>query len=60
MLFSCLGTTLKAAGSKDKQWYIDYQIPLQFAQIAKRNGVPPSCYYQHMGHPPIAKYFIRK
>ena len=39
VLFSCLGTTLKAAGSKDKQWHIDYEMPLQFAEIAKRNGV---------------------
>ena len=39
VLFSCLGTTLKAAGSKDKQWHIDYEIPFQFAEIAKRNGV---------------------
>ncbi|MES1224608.1 MAG: NAD(P)H-binding protein [Bacteroidota bacterium] len=39
VLFSCLGTTLKTAGSKDKQWHIDYEIPLQFAEIAKRNGV---------------------
>jgi len=37
--FSCLGTTLKAAGSKDKQWKIDYEIPLKFAGIAKENGV---------------------
>src|SRR6478752_3336319 len=40
VLFSCLGTTLKAAGSKDKQWHIDYEIPLKFAEIAKRNGLP--------------------
>jgi uncharacterized protein YbjT (DUF2867 family) len=39
VLFSCLGTTLKAAGSKDKQWDIDYEIPAKFAGIAKRNGV---------------------
>jgi len=37
--FSCLGTTLKAAGSKAKQWHIDYDIPAKFAEIAKRNGV---------------------
>jgi len=37
--FSCLGTTLKAAGSKDKQRHIDYEIPLKFAEIAKRQGV---------------------
>ena len=39
VLFSCLGTTLKAAGSKDKQWHIDYDIPLKFAEIARENGV---------------------
>lgn len=39
VLFSCLGTTLKAAGSKERQWHIDYEIPLQFAELANRNGV---------------------
>jgi hypothetical protein len=24
--FSCLGTTLKPAGSREKQWHIDYDI----------------------------------
>lgn len=38
--FSCLGTTLKAAGTKDKQWHIDYEIPMKFAAIAKANGIP--------------------
>ena len=38
--FSCLGTTLKAAGSKKMQWHIDHDIPLKFAEIARRNGVP--------------------
>jgi uncharacterized protein YbjT (DUF2867 family) len=37
--FSCLGTTLKTAGSKDKQQHIDYEIPAKFAEIAKRNGI---------------------
>lgn len=37
--FSCLGTTVKAAGSKEKQWQIDYDIPVKFGEIAKRNGV---------------------
>jgi uncharacterized protein YbjT (DUF2867 family) len=39
VLFSCLGTTLKAAGSKDKQRHIDHEIPLKFAEMAKANGV---------------------
>jgi uncharacterized protein YbjT (DUF2867 family) len=37
--FSCLGTTLKIAGSKEKQYHIDFEIPLMFAVIAKRNGI---------------------
>ncbi len=37
--FNCMGTTLKAAGSKEKQWHIDYEIPVKFAEIAKRNGI---------------------
>lgn len=37
--FSCLGTTLKAAGSQANQWHIDYEIPLKFAAIAKANQV---------------------
>ncbi|MRG46692.1 NAD(P)H-binding protein [Chitinophaga sp. SYP-B3965] len=38
--FLCLGTTLKAAGSKEKQWHIDYDIPLKFAGIASEKGIP--------------------
>ncbi|MDA6130770.1 NAD(P)H-binding protein, partial [Escherichia coli] len=29
VLFSCLGTTLKAAGSKEAQWKIDYDYQYQ-------------------------------
>ena len=39
VLFSCLGTTLKAAGSKEKQWEIDFKIPARFAAIARENRV---------------------
>jgi uncharacterized protein YbjT (DUF2867 family) len=39
VLFSCLGTTLKAAGTKANQWHIDYEIPVKFAEVAKANGV---------------------
>lgn len=38
--FSCLGTTLKTAGSKEAQKHIDYEIPLKFAEITKKNGIP--------------------
>lgn len=39
VFFSCLGTTLKAAGSEENQKKIDFDIPANFAQLAKDNGV---------------------
>lgn len=39
VLFSCLGTTLKTAGSKGAQWKIDYEYQYRFAKIAKENNV---------------------
>ncbi|KAF2333725.1 NAD(P)H-binding protein [Flavobacterium daemonense] len=39
VLFSCLGTTLKDAGSKENQWKIDYDIPADFASAARKNEV---------------------
>jgi len=39
VLFSALGTTLKAAGSKEAQWKIDYDYQYEFAKSAKENQV---------------------
>jgi uncharacterized protein YbjT (DUF2867 family) len=39
ILFSCLGTTRATAGSLEKQWHIDYEIPTKFAKTAKGNGI---------------------
>lgn len=39
VLFSCLGTTLKAAGSKEAQWKIDYDYQYMFAKFARENNV---------------------
>lgn len=58
--FSCLGTTLKAAGSKDKQWHIDYEIPLKFAEIAKRNGVSKMVLVSAYGASPTSSVFYSK
>ena len=38
--FSCLGTTLAVAGSKEAQWRIDYDYQYAFARQCKANGVP--------------------
>lgn len=40
VLFFCLGTTIKAAGSQEAMWAIDHDLQLAFAQAAQRNGVP--------------------
>ena len=38
--FSCLGTTLAQAGSKEAQWRVDYDYQWQFAERCRQNGVP--------------------
>lgn len=40
VLFSCLGTTLKLAGSKEAQYLVDYTYQYHFAKAARANGVP--------------------
>jgi uncharacterized protein YbjT (DUF2867 family) len=37
--FCCLGTTLKKAGSKSKQFQIDHDYVVNFAQLANEKGV---------------------
>lgn len=38
VVFSCLGTTLKAAGSKEAQYKVDYTYQYEFAQAAAEHG----------------------
>lgn len=40
VLFSCLGTTLKLAGSKEAQWKIDHDYQYYFAKAAAGHQVP--------------------
>lgn len=39
ILFSCLGTTLKDAGSKEAQWKVDHDYQYCFSEAARENGV---------------------
>lgn len=39
VLFSALGTTLRAAGSRDAQWRVDHTYQLETAHAAATNGV---------------------
>ncbi|MFN8284474.1 MAG: oxidoreductase [Chitinophagales bacterium] len=38
VIFCCLGTTIKVAGSKEVFKKVDYEYPYQIAQVAKKNG----------------------
>lgn len=58
--FSCLGTTLKAAGTKEKQWHIDHDIPLAFARIARANGVPAAVILSAHGASSTSKVFYSR
>ena len=40
VLFSCMGTTIKAAGTQEAQWKVDYTYQYEAAKAAKVNGVP--------------------
>jgi uncharacterized protein YbjT (DUF2867 family) len=39
VLFNALGTTIKNAGSKAEQQRVDRDLPMNFAQIASKNGI---------------------
>lgn len=39
VVFCCMGTTIKVAGSQDAFVRVDYTYVLDFAQFAKRNGI---------------------
>ena len=39
VLFSCLGTTIKVAGSQEAQWKVDYTYQFDAAKAARSNGV---------------------
>jgi uncharacterized protein YbjT (DUF2867 family) len=58
--FTCLGTTRKAAGSKEKQWHIDHDIPLGFAKLAKKNGVPRAVVVSAYGASATSRVFYSK
>lgn len=60
ILFSCLGTTAKAAGSKEAQWHIDHDIPAKFAEIAKMNGTPVVVLLSAYGASATSRIFYSK
>jgi uncharacterized protein YbjT (DUF2867 family) len=58
--FSCLGTTLKDAGSKDAQKKVDFNYQYEFAKAAKENDVEDYILVSAYGANPQSKIFYSK
>ncbi|AZB22347.1 NAD-dependent epimerase/dehydratase family protein [Kaistella haifensis] len=58
--FSCLGTTLKAAGSKEAQRKVDYDYQYNFAKVAKENNVEDFILVSSYGASPKSKIFYSR
>ncbi|MBN8623142.1 MAG: NAD(P)H-binding protein [Flavobacteriales bacterium] len=58
--FSCLGTTLKDAGSKDAQRKVDFDYQYQFAKNAKENEVEDYILVSSYGANPNSKIFYSR
>lgn len=49
VIFCCLGTTIKTAGSQEAFKKVDYTYPTEFAKIAKQNDVSTFCLQSSLG-----------
>ncbi|KFF12217.1 semialdehyde dehydrogenase [Chryseobacterium soli] len=58
--FSCLGTTLKDAGSKEAQRKVDFDYQYEFAKAAKDNNVDDYVLVSAYGADPKSKIFYSK
>lgn len=58
--FSCLGTTLKDAGSKESQRKVDFDYQYEFAKAAKENNVDDYILVSAYGSNPKSKIFYSK
>ena len=60
VLFCCLGTTIATAGSKDAFIKVDHTYPLEFAKIAKQNGLKKILLISSLGADKTASNFYLK
>ncbi|UTX49631.1 NAD(P)H-binding protein [Chryseobacterium sp. MA9] len=58
--FSCLGTTLKDAGSKEAQKKVDFDYQYEFAKAARENDVEDYILVSAYGANPQSKIFYSK
>ena len=57
IVFCCLGTTIKTAGSQEAFKKVDYTYPTEFANLAKQNGVPTFYLQSSLGADSTSKNF---
>ena len=60
ILFSALGTTKSDAGSKEKQYLVDYTYQHEFAKMASDNGVPHYSLISSLGANKRSLFFYPK
>lgn len=59
-LFSCLGTTIKKAGSVSNMEKIDRDLPVEIAKLARQNGVKRIAVVSSIGADPASRnYYLR-
>lgn len=58
--FSCLGTTLKDAGSKQAQWIVDHDYNFNFARYARNQRVESFVLLSAMGVDPQSRFFYSR
>lgn len=58
--FSCLGTTLEIAGSKENQWKVDHDYQLNFAKVCSQNDIPTFVLLSAMNSNPKSKIFYSR
>lgn len=60
VLFSTLGTTIKTAKTKEKQYLVDFTYQYEFARAAAENGVPNYVLVSSMGANPKSSVFYSR
>lgn len=60
VLFSCMGTTIRAAGSQDAQWKVDYTYQYEVAKAARDHGVKAYVLVSSVGANAKSKVFYTK
>ncbi len=58
--FSCMGTTLKIAGSKEAQWKVDFGYQYRFARLCRERGVSTFVLLSAVNADPDSRFFYSK